>query len=423
MSTSSTKSQNNIKAGIFVTISILVGMSVIFVLGDFMAMFVPRSNEFIVTYPVSSGVGGLGSGSFVDIGGIQVGQVSSVELDVQPSGPVTMIEVEFFIPATITIREDAVVSVRSGLLSSDSWLSFTSMGTDGRILEPGDVLEGSSMSMLDTLLGAESADNLSATLESMSVIANKLEREGALIEWVLGEESADIFRGAIDEGNELLALLNQDWQEWSGEIDKVMAQADAFAQAMENVSELINDNSGTFQDIVENIDEAIASAAACVKEFRETSWPQVEDFIDRAQVTISDVQDVVGDVKIRSGAWLSDIDSTLANLTIASLQLNQLLTEVKASPWRLLYRPTDMQLGQELVYEASRNFVFGAADLKAAADSVQRLIDARGAALAPVDPQLRVIRENLLRSVERYQQAQEQLMDVLRGPVEDSGSK
>ena len=423
MSTSSTKSQNNIKAGIFVTISILVGMSVIFVLGDFKAMFGPRSNEFIVTYPVTSGVGGLGSGSFVDIGGIQVGQVSSVELDVQPSGPVTMIEVEFFIPATITIREDAVVSVRSGLLSSDSWLSFTSMGTDGRILEPGDVLEGSSMSMLDTLLGAESADNLSATLESMSVIANKLEREGALIEWVLGEESADIFRGAIDEGNELLALLNQDWQEWSGEIDKVMAQADAFAQAMENVSELINDNSGTFQDIVENIDEAIASAAACVKEFRETSWPQVEDFIDRAQVTISEVQDVVGDVKIRSGAWLSDIDSTFANLTIASQQLNQLLTEVKASPWRLLYRPTDMQLGQELVYEASRNFVFGAADLKAAADSMQRLIDARGAALAPDDPQLRVIRENLLRSVERYQQAQEQLMDVLRGPVEDSGSK
>ncbi len=423
MSTSSTKSQNNIKAGIFVTISILVGMSVIFVLGDFKAMFGPRSNEFIVTYPVTSGVGGLGSGSFVDIGGIQVGQVSSVELDVQPSGPVTMIEVEFFIPATITIREDAVVSVRSGLLSSDSWLSFTSMGTDGRVLEPGDVLVGSSMSMLDTLLGAESADNLSATLESMSVIANKLEREGALIEWVLGEESADIFRGAIDEGNELLALLNQDWQEWSGEIDKVMAQADAFAQAMENVSELINDNSGTFQDIVENIDEAIASAAACVKEFRETSWPQVEDFIDRAQVTISDVQDVVGDVKIRSGAWLSDIDSTFANLTIASQQLNQLLTEVKASPWRLLYRPTDMQLGQELVYEASRNFVFGAADLKAAADSMQRLIDARGAALAPDDPQLRVIRENLLRSVERYQQAQEQLMDVLRGPVEDSGSK
>jgi phospholipid/cholesterol/gamma-HCH transport system substrate-binding protein len=423
MSNSSTRSQNNIKAGIFVTIAILVGMSVIFILGDYKAMFGPLSNSFIVTYPVTSGVGGLRSGSFVDIGGIQVGQVSTVELDVLPSGPLTMIEVEFSIPASITLREDAVVSVRSGLLSSDSWLSFTSMGTDGRVLESGDVLEGSSMSMLDTLLGAESADNLSATLESMSVIANKLERDGALAEWVLGEESADTFRGAIDEGNELLTLLNQDWQEWSGEIDKVMAQADAFAQAMENVSELINDNSGTFQDIVENVDEAIATAAACVKEFRETSWPQVEDFIDRAQVTISDVQDVVGDVKVRSGAWLGDIDSTLANLTIASLQLNQLLTEVKASPWRLLYRPTDKQLGQELVYEASRNFVFGAADLKAAADSMQRLIDARGAALAPDDPQLRVIRENLLRSVERYQQAQEQLMDVLRGPVEDSGSK
>ncbi len=423
MSNSSTRSQNNIKAGIFVTVAILVGMSVIFVLGDLKALFGPSSNDYIVTYPVTSGVGGLGSGSFVDIGGIQVGQVSSVELEVEPSGPVTTIEVVFSLPTSITLRDDAVLSVRSGLLSSDSWLSFTSMGTDGTVLQPGDVLEGSSMSMLDTLLGAESADNLSATLESMSVIANKLERDGALVEWVLGEESADTFRGAVDEGNELLTLLNEDWQEWSGEIDKIMAQADAFAQAMENVSQLVNDNAGTFQDIVENVDEAIAAAAACVKEFRETSWPQVEDFIDRAQVTITDVQDVVGDVKVRSGAWLSDMDTTLANLTIASQQLNQLLTEVKASPWRLLYRPTDRQLGQQLVYEASRNFVFGAADLKAAADSMQRLIDARGAALAPDDPQLLVIRENLLRSVERYQQAQEQLMDVLRGPVEDNGSK
>ncbi|MDG2292482.1 MAG: hypothetical protein P8L37_07470, partial [Phycisphaerales bacterium] len=132
------------------------------------------------------------------------------------------------------------------------------------------------------------------------------------------------------------------------------------------------------------------------------------------------VQEVVVDVTTRAAPWLADINRTLANLMLASQQLNQLLTEVKASPWRLLYRPTDAQMGQELIYEASRNFVFGAADLKSAAEAVQRVIDAHGGALAPDDPQMERLRANLLDSANRYQRAQDQLMEVLRGEGDQS---
>ena len=64
-------------------------------------------------------------------------------------------------------------------------------------------------------------------------------------------------------------------------------------------------------------------------------------------------------------------------------------------PRRLLYRPTDKQLAQELIYSASRNFVFGAADLKIRGQSMQRFMEASGAVDAD-DPQLEVIRRNLI---------------------------
>ena len=41
MSSAATRSQNNIKAGIFVTVSIVIGLCVIFVLGDFVRYFGP----------------------------------------------------------------------------------------------------------------------------------------------------------------------------------------------------------------------------------------------------------------------------------------------------------------------------------------------------------------------------------------------
>ena len=112
--------------------------------------------------------------------------------------------------------------------------------------------------------------------------------------------------------------------------------------------------------------------------------------------------------------WIADIDRTLANVLLAAQQLNQLLGEVKTSPWRLLYRPTDKQLGQELIYEASRNFVFGAADLKSAAGAMERLLEARGASLTADDAQLEALRSNLMDSADRYQRAQEQLMELLK---------
>jgi ABC-type transporter Mla subunit MlaD len=421
MSNAATRSQNNIKAGIFVTIAILIGLSVLFVLGDFKRLFQASMTQYTVIFPVTEGVQGLGQGSFVDVGGIQVGEVDSVALLNDVDSPVSLIEVAFSIPSEFMVHDDAIVSIQSGLLSTSSWLSFTSMGAGGTVLEPGGMLEGSSLSMMDRLLGSGPAANMASTLESFAAISGQLETNGELVKWVMGDESAArldetiiSLQSAVEQGDDFLATLNADWASWSGDIDTLMAQADDFAQALRNVSDLINENGDAFQHIVDDLESTMANVDSVSETLRTSTWPKVEVFVDTAQSTLLDVQTVVGDVKARSSVWIADLDRTLANVLLAAQQLNQLLGEVKANPWRLLYRPTDKQLGQELIYEASRNFVFGAADLKSAAGAMERLLDARGSSLAADDSQLEALRTNLMDSAERYQRAQEQLMELLQ---------
>ncbi len=421
MSSAATRSQNNIKAGIFVTVAIFIGLSVVFVLGDFKRLFQATAAEYTAIFPVTQGVEGLGPGSFVNVGGIQVGEVNSVTLINDAAAPITTIAVGFSIPADFMVREDALVSVQSGLLSTTSWLSFTSMGESGPQLQPGDVLMGTSVSMLDRLLGSGPAADMASTLESFAAISNQLESNGELIKWVMGDDSAArldetiiSLQNAVEQGDDFLTTLNADWAGWSGDIDTLMAQADDFAAALQNVSSLVNENQESFQNIVDDLESTMANADSVSETIRTTTWPKVEVFIDTAQSTLLDVQTVVGDVKARSSVWIADIDRTLANVLLAAQQLNQLLGEVKTSPWRLLYRPTDKQLGQELIYEASRNFVFGAADLKSAAGAMERLLEARGASLTADDAQLEALRSNLMDSADRYQRAQEQLMELLK---------
>jgi hypothetical protein len=69
----------------------------------------------------------------------------------------------------------------------------------------------------------------------------------------------------------------------------------------------------------------------------------------------------------------------------------------------------------ELLYEASRNFVFGAADLKSAAASMDRLVNARGDELSTEMRDFKLVRDNLNAAVSRYERAQTQLSQVLQG--------
>ena len=122
---------------------------------------------------------------------------------------------------------------------------------------------------------------------------------------------------------------------------------------------------------------------------------------------------LIADLHAHAPLWMADVGDTLANLELASQQLDLLLAEARNAPWRLLYQPSEKQISGELLYEASRNFVFGAADLKSAAASMDQLVKVRGSSLNESAQDFQLVRDNLMNAVKRYEKAQSQLSQVL----------
>ena len=377
------------------------------------------------------------------VGGVLVGQVDAVEIDASQD-PLREIDVTFSIPSDVPLYSNAVAMIQNGLISADSLVSVSSVGWDaehrtasdtgepGTLLAAGDVLRGTpSGGLLGSLLGPDASAVLTNSLASIEEISNRLREDGYVLEWILGEQEAtsiqagadtlgDVFqrmggdgyviewavgnesasdvRGALADAEKLMARLNLDWvgpdgqTGWSAEIDKVMAKSDDLAIVVGDVKDLISNNREKIQGVIDNMSVAVADA----------------------RVTIADL-------RANAPLWTADISDTLANLSLASQQVDMLLVEVRNAPWKLLYQPSEKEVTGELLYEASRNFVFGAADLKSASASMDRLVRARGDALDTSAQEFTMVKENLTEAVRRYERAQEQLSQILHGDTVPAG--
>jgi hypothetical protein len=66
-----------------------------------------------------------------------------------------------------------------------------------------------------------------------------------------------------------------------------------------------------------------------------------------------------------------------------------------------------------LLCEAARSFAVAAADLKAASTAMQRVMDNHGERLSSDDALMQRVTQNLVEPLDRYELAQQRLLDVL----------
>ncbi len=101
------------------------------------------------------------------------------------------------------------------------------------------------------------------------------------------------------------------------------------------------------------------------------------------------------------------------NLSLSGQQLKLATVEIRNNPWKILYRPEAKEMEHELLYETVRQFAFAAADLKASAQSLQRIQEQGDAQLVEENPTTRRLMQNLTRSAAQYEKVQEQLLNML----------
>lgn len=388
------KQRNALRAGIFMIVSLGLIIFVIIAISG-AAKFTESFNTYPVAFALTDDIGGLRLGDDVRIGGLKVGSVRDIQVDLNRSVLMVFIEV----PAKYTIHKDAGVFVQHGLTGSSA-INIDSFGS------------GPPMAANDYVMGQP--DQLTGLMHQLAALKPDIRQT------LLNIESASV-------------KLNTD-------LDKIGDTAGSATTTMQGLRARI-------PEIIERYESVVDSADHMLDAIRDFFGPSSHDFRqtvanlnrttgdlrDRLPGILNRLDDLLGNVNVavnHANSALRDIQSAASNLHYATGSLRSLLTdnqsklksiidslkatgdnlkyaslEIRHSPWRLLYQPKPGEVANLNIYDSVRQFAQGADSLDDAASALRDALKDPNA-----DPaQVKLLMQYLNDSFSQFQQVQNKL--------------
>lgn len=350
------KRQNNLRAGIFVSLTLVLGLIVFTILTNAVSRLTTSVNQFQVTFPVSTGIGSLAEGSNVRLGGVLIGRVNAVTPRVDTNEPTTFIDVSFEVDNQYTVYTNATIQSRAGLLGSTGWLSISDVGSGERATST-TVLQGSTATMVSQLLGRDAEVNISKSLGALRKISEALSNEGGAMTMLLGEEESRILNEAIQSAKSglvamesILQSTDTVWPEWKSSVSTILNDSKAlpakFGATMQSVQEMVH-------------------------YVRTNILPDVELSMQALKNSLKSLETMSKTYEKNSPSWAAKITNIIRNVNQISERAEKAIDEISASPWRLLYRPTDREIAYEQLSAASWQLLTALADLKESANILE----------------------------------------------------
>ncbi len=454
--------RNNVLAGLFLVISLLLAVLIAFQLSDAGRWF-ERLDRYVVWFEVGEGASGLKPGSVVHLGGQQMGRVLSIEPSFAegPAGTAVPngIDVEIGLHRAGTRRvalfEDAKVYLEEALLGTMSSLNIASVGGGGEVggevgskvggevaggggggggsggagamaaatlLDPAgnNRLKGSVAPALLSQLGLDGdtvrsiAHNADASFaRARQVVDNVAEVTEKIKPEV--EPTLERVREAVDHFNNLATRVDTESVDIIAGVrtfvdnaqpvpGQATAALDTWREAGASVSEVVEENRPVIRDIAEQ-------ARQVVERFRTETLDEFTALAQRGGTAADDVGRAGRDLSAFIGVVQPDLRRTSANLRLASDQAVLIVDEVKAAPWRLLLKPGDKRLGEELVYNAARTYARAVSDLRAASETLDQSLERSLADPRQLRPEeLAAMHAQLDRAFAVYREAERELL-------------
>ena len=419
--------RNNVRTGIFVSVSLIAAVVIIVVLSGVWRSLMLATRDYTVEYPVDAGVSNLKPGADVRIGGMAMGQVSAVRAVLRADVPFETIAVDFTLDERVQMYSNARVFVTAPLIGSDAWLDITSVGhpTDEagepipgvQLLEEGGRVEGAvAAGMLSSLVGADNADRTGEIIENVKTFSGFLAEVPVKYEQRIVPilENTD---ATMATASEVVTEFRKDYEDWRLTVNDVMDNVNIAAEnldvLMADAQEMIEKNRGSVDTFVENMRGFSEDAKAVSARVEGETIDKVHQLLDRGNEGIDTFASVMEELQVEIDAELPNVRETLANARLASQQLKLTMIEVRRSPWKVLYRPSPSELEHELLYEAARSFAVAASDLKASSDAMHRVLARHGDQLLEDREAFEQLKDNLLESFRKYDLAQQALFGVL----------
>jgi ABC-type transporter Mla subunit MlaD len=388
------KQRNNVKAGVFVLLSLILGLVVISVLTNLWETITVKTNRFHASFSIRDGVSTLASGSQVRLGGLSIGSVTTVSPSIVNDTPISEIDVYFDINADIQLYSNLSLEVHSGLLGSKAWLSINDVG-EGDLATSDTILTGSSSSMLGQFLGSEADQDIQETLEALRKISNALTEDGDVLRMILGNKEADEISQAITSAKnglqsiqELSISLETVWPTWETSISSLLE---------------------TTKDLPTKIDATLTDVQKMIGDIRVSILPKVEQTMASLEATSKSLASMTKILQESSPRWSDKITSILSNVDQVTARAKSAVDDISASPWRLLYRPTDREIAYEQLNDASWQLLTALSDLRASSEDLRALVSS---ADSPIDAhEAASLSEELRESETAFRAAREAILE------------
>ena len=347
-----------------------------------------------------------------------MGKVLAVRPRIESGEAFDKIDVDFSIYRPAVLYADAQILVAAPLIGADAWLDLPSVGTPDGGDYPSDGIAGvSSVGALTSLLGASNAAKTGSMIDDAQRFTKFLatvddEYEQRVIPILVNANSASADVAALSK-----TIRQDNWPSWSASVDNVMDWANSATGSLDEIFEhgrgIFVDNRPKINTTVDNLQASSENIREATRRFNEETLAKVHELLDTGKSAMDNALAVLEDVNLEFDGWVPDINDTLANARLAAQQLKLTMLEVRRSPWKVLYRPTPTELEHEMLYAAARSFALAASDLKAASESVRRVLDDHSDQVA-TDPQTaQRLNTYLLDSLSNYEKVQQRLIDVL----------
>ncbi|MDP6541294.1 MAG: MlaD family protein, partial [Phycisphaerales bacterium] len=293
------KQRNNVKAGIFVLFTLILGIVVIAVLTNLWEAITIKTSKYHASFKVLDGVGTLSVGSKVRLGGVSIGSISSVTPQIVNGEPIENIDVYFDINSDILLYNNVSLEVHTGLLGSQAWLSIDDVG-EGDLATSESLLVGSSSTMVAQLLGSEADKNIRKTLNALQRISKSLSEDGEALRLLLGKKEADEIAIAITAAKEGLQSIQElgdglqtVWPTWESSVSHLLTES---------------------KDLPEKLKATLMEAQKMVADIRANTLPSVEKSIVSLEATSKSLESITRSLQESSPRWTNKVNSILANV-------------------------------------------------------------------------------------------------------------
>jgi phospholipid/cholesterol/gamma-HCH transport system substrate-binding protein len=351
--------RNAFKAGLFIVISILLILAVIVGIQGLGQLIEPKQVR-TVSFTLTDDVGGLRVGDDVRVGGLKVGIVRSREIESnEQTDKQPRILIKFDIPQRLILREGARVGVQNTVTGS-SWLNFDNLGT-GQVVAADTLLQGRAGAMTQLIATAsELAPELKSIAHDIRTIT--LPKVHATADSATSVMT-DV-KGRLD-----------------GIVERYTLVTTRLADTLTNLRDILGDTKSDIRGTLSNLNSAtgtIKEKLPPVLEKVDGVLAKVSTSIDNAQGALKDLSSTMQNAKDLSAEARSivarnrtRIDELVASAKTASDNLKFATTEIRHSPWRLLYKPRPNEMGNLNLFDAAREFAEGANDMSDAATALR----------------------------------------------------